>query len=67
MRSWMISAFAAWTPNQRGEKAASRQRFLISGVADGDPKRSGIAAGSRASPGEGPQPGQPISRQPLRD
>ena len=50
MRSRLISAFATWTPNRRGEKAASRQRFLISGVADGDPKRSGIAAGFRASP-----------------
>lgn len=46
----MIYAFAAKTPNRRGEKAASRQRFLISGVANGDPKRSGFAAGSRTSP-----------------
>jgi len=46
----MISAFAARTPNRRGEKAASRQRFLISGVADSDPKRSGIVADSRTSP-----------------
>ena len=50
MRSRMIYAFAAKTPNRRGEKAASRQRFLISGVANGDPGRSGIAAGSRTSP-----------------
>ena len=46
----MISAFAAKTPNRRGETAASRQRFLITGVADGDPRRSGIVAGSRTSP-----------------
>jgi len=46
----MISVFAAGTPNRRGEEAASRQRFLISGVAGGDPKRSGIAAGFQASP-----------------
>ena len=49
-RSRMIYAFAAKTPNRRGETAASRQRSLIPGVADGDPGRSGIAAGSRASP-----------------
>ena len=50
MRSRMISAFAARTPNRRGEGAASRQRCLVSGVAGGDPKRAGIAAGFRASP-----------------
>ena len=50
MHSRMISAFAAGTPNRRGEEAASQQRFLASGVAGGDPKRAGIAAGFQASP-----------------
>lgn len=46
----MIYAFAACVPNRRGATAASGQRFLISGVAHGDPKRSGFAAGSQTSP-----------------
>jgi len=46
----MIYTFAPETPNRRGETAASRRLFLIAGVADGDPRRSGFAAGSRASP-----------------
>ena len=48
--SRIICAFAALAPNRRGEKAASRQRFLIPGVADSDLRRSGIVAGSRTSP-----------------
>ncbi len=66
MRSRMIYAFAAKTPNRRGEKAASRQRSLIPGVADGDPERSGIAAGSRTSPAKVLSRGHRV-RQPLRD
>ena len=50
VRSRMIYAFAASAPNRRGEKAASRQQVLIPGVANSDPRRSGIVAGSRASP-----------------
>ena len=50
MCSRMIYAFATRTPNRRGETAASRQRFLIPGVASSDPGRSGIVAGSRTSP-----------------
>ena len=49
MCSRMIYAFAASAPNRRGEEAASRQRFLIPGVANGAPRRSGIVAGSRTS------------------
>ena len=46
----MIYAFATLAPNRRGGKAASQERFLIPGVPDGDPRRSGIVAGSRTSP-----------------
>ena len=48
--SRIIYAFAAGAPNRRGAKAASWQRFLIPGVANSDPGRSGIVAGSRTSP-----------------
>ncbi len=49
-RSRMIYAFAALAPNRLGARAASRERFLVLGVPDGDPKRSGFVAGSRTSP-----------------
>ena len=50
VRSRMIYALVTKTPNRRGEAATSRQRFLIPGVANSDPGRSGIVAGSRTSP-----------------
>ena len=46
----MISVFAAGPPTDGVKKRLAGSGFLISGVADGDPKRSGIAAGFQASP-----------------
>ena len=67
MRSRIISLFAAWPPTDGVKKRLAGSGFLISGVADGDPKRSGIGDRLSGLSGEGPQPGQPISRRPLRD
>ncbi len=45
-----LQTVVARPPDRQGCRLTSRQQFLIPGVADGDPRRSGITAGSRDSP-----------------